>query len=60
MTSGLREQLMEMEAHNEDLDVLQEQRNLKAQAREEKAARQLAKGTLPKHMYDFQGWLSKM
>ena len=36
-----------MEAYTEDLDVLQQQRELKARAREEKAARQLAKGTLP-------------
>ena len=43
-TTGLREQLADLEASTGDLDILEEQRRIKAEARELKAARQLAKG----------------
>ena len=44
-TALLREQLKTMGEFSADLDVLEAQREIKARAREEKAARQLAKGS---------------
>ena len=43
--SHLRDQLAELGDDNPDLDILEEQRLMKKQARDEKAARQLAKGS---------------
>ena len=40
----VRDQLLEIGEHNDDVCILEQQRKLKADAREAKAARMLAKG----------------
>ena len=43
--ASVRDQLLQIGEHSDDLCILEQQRQLKAEAREAKAARMLAKGT---------------